>query len=788
VPNPVTPPGTSTLTIGNTTAAVPTGSYPMTITAPPAPSPHRQLDARRRQRARSPPTLVSATAAVSTVPTLTWNAAPGAASYLVQVDNDAGLQSGFSATVTTTSVVATGLVADVTYFGGCAPTTSAATTLRWCSTPHRPGLLQRAQPGDPDNNPTSVTSDIVIADPGSPDDLDVEITATHTYVSPRFQLTRRHRHQRGVLRPPRRAGDPVRLLGNNVDVIANDEGPDGNIETQCASLPAIFGNRGGDPPSTTLFAGFVPVARRHLANHRLRPRQRHRQPGRVVPAADARARHRADQDGRHRQRLRATDTITVPSGTSVYYCYHVENTGVVGLNFHDLLDDQLGQLLDNEPISLPPPLRYIVSDVANATVTNTATWTAPTAPAATPWTTHPFASRTSRAPAPRFAHRRLGQPAAADGLPSASDVNYTDAYVSSNGFLTMLAGQSNGCCTASRSRPRQPRRHHLGLVGDLNRASAAPSTARRRAAPNRRFIVRFTNVPTSAAATASPCSGSSSIPTSSRSTRRRLDGGQHSAGVENEPAPSASSTSWAYRPDHPARRPVHPGRAGDGVEHRQRDGEHRRSRHQRHPGQPVVHPRSGPDRHPAAVDPERRRRRPALDDRRGAAGAPDAAGQHPGRQPRRQVPGLGGRGSQRLPARPAATGELVVYGVNDAYGWNSQNGPYYTVFDITVPGVLPVTAPFPGTGQFIGAGEYVDGLVYMIDVANNMWEIDPPTGAILRTFTATAPPGGETYSGMALDPTSGTVYAGSTSVASSTLFTIDVATGTPIGPITNCLA
>jgi hypothetical protein len=54
-------------------------------------------------------------------------------------------------------------------------------------------------------------------------------------------------------------------------------------------------------------------------------------------------------------------------------------------------------------------------------------------------------------------------------------------------------------------------------------------------------------------------------------------------------------------------------------------------------------------------------------------------------------------------------------------------------------------------------------------------------------MTATAPPGGETYSGMAVDPTDGTVYAASTSVVGSTLLTIDLTTGaaTVVGAITN---
>ena len=120
--------------------------------------------------------------------------------------------------------------------------------------------------------------------------------------------------------------------------------------------------------------------------------------------------------------------------------------------------------------------------------------------------------------------------------------------------------------------------------------------------------------------------------------------------------------------------------------------------------------------------------------------------------------------NERPLSSPAGQAPKFELGATPAYSWNSQNGPYYTVFDLGTPDVLPNIAPFPGNGQFIGAGEFVDGLVYMVDVANTMWEMDPATGAILDTFTATAPAGGETWSGMALDPTSGTVYAGATRI------------------------
>jgi hypothetical protein len=76
-----------------------------------------------------------------------------------------------------------------------------------------------------------------------------------------------------------------------------------------------------------------------------------------------------------------TDTITVPTGTDVYYCYVVENTGDVTFNFHDLVDDQLGTILNDLPYTLAPGAfspEVIVSETVMAPVVNTGTWTAVT--------------------------------------------------------------------------------------------------------------------------------------------------------------------------------------------------------------------------------------------------------------------------------------------------------------------------------------------------------------------------------------------------------------------------
>ncbi len=78
----------------------------------------------------------------------------------------------------------------------------------------------------------------------------------------------------------------------------------------------------------------------------------------------------------------ATDNIVVTAGTPVYYCYQVENTGDVTFNFHDLVDSELGTLLNDFPYTLAPGAfspQVIIPDTPMATVTNVGTWTALTA-------------------------------------------------------------------------------------------------------------------------------------------------------------------------------------------------------------------------------------------------------------------------------------------------------------------------------------------------------------------------------------------------------------------------
>jgi len=72
-----------------------------------------------------------------------------------------------------------------------------------------------------------------------------------------------------------------------------------------------------------------------------------------------------------------TDGLQVPLGTTVRYCYQVENRGTMALSSHKLVDDQLGVLLNGTAIHLAPGRAYSTSITATLSVstTNVATWT-----------------------------------------------------------------------------------------------------------------------------------------------------------------------------------------------------------------------------------------------------------------------------------------------------------------------------------------------------------------------------------------------------------------------------
>jgi hypothetical protein len=73
-----------------------------------------------------------------------------------------------------------------------------------------------------------------------------------------------------------------------------------------------------------------------------------------------------------------TDEIAVQPGTDVTYCYTVVNDGDLTLSLHDLIDSDLGALLDGFSHELPAGASYAITHTTTAltTTTHTAEWTA----------------------------------------------------------------------------------------------------------------------------------------------------------------------------------------------------------------------------------------------------------------------------------------------------------------------------------------------------------------------------------------------------------------------------
>lgn len=78
-----------------------------------------------------------------------------------------------------------------------------------------------------------------------------------------------------------------------------------------------------------------------------------------------------------------TNSINVPPGTTVYYCYTATNVGAVTLTSHTLVDDQLGTIFSGLNYNLTPgssidtlAAGLSIPAVISNTTTNTAVWTA----------------------------------------------------------------------------------------------------------------------------------------------------------------------------------------------------------------------------------------------------------------------------------------------------------------------------------------------------------------------------------------------------------------------------
>jgi len=69
--------------------------------------------------------------------------------------------------------------------------------------------------------------------------------------------------------------------------------------------------------------------------------------------------------------------ITVKQGDTVVYCYKITNTGSISLTTHTLIDDVLGPISIQNPITVPPGGMFFITKVVqvSGSITNVATWT-----------------------------------------------------------------------------------------------------------------------------------------------------------------------------------------------------------------------------------------------------------------------------------------------------------------------------------------------------------------------------------------------------------------------------
>ena len=109
----------------------------------------------------------------------------------------------------------------------------------------------------PDSTPAGVDDILIMATSGTLTDLDVSLDLTHTWVGDVTVSISNGATTASFFDRPGYTGTGFGCSGDNADVIANDEGVDPGIESQCTNAPAVFGDApGGDPTSTTLFAAF----------------------------------------------------------------------------------------------------------------------------------------------------------------------------------------------------------------------------------------------------------------------------------------------------------------------------------------------------------------------------------------------------------------------------------------------------------------------------------------------------------------------------------------------------
>ncbi|MDA0244965.1 MAG: hypothetical protein OT477_16230, partial [Chloroflexi bacterium] len=96
----------------------------------------------------------------------------------------------------------------------------------------------------PDNNPAGVSDSLIVAESGTIVDVNVSVLANHTWVGDLIvTVTSPNATPVTIIDRPGRTTTGDGCGNNNVNVVLDDEGVSGPVETQCsATPPALFGN------------------------------------------------------------------------------------------------------------------------------------------------------------------------------------------------------------------------------------------------------------------------------------------------------------------------------------------------------------------------------------------------------------------------------------------------------------------------------------------------------------------------------------------------------------------
>ena len=269
--NPVTPPGSSLLTIGDTASAA-AGSSTITIEGVGGGKTHDTLVDLTIYDASpaAAPTLTSPADNATDVPltpTFTWDAVSGAETYTLQVATDAAFNSIVH---TATGITGTSytmpdqLNMGATYYWRVAaenPCGSGAYAAPFSFTTENRICIAPAA-AIPDNDAAGVSSTQTIDSAKNISDLNVSLNIPHTLVGDLIvTLTHIDTGTSATLLDRPGTTNPTFFdrgcQGDNVDATIDDEGADGNAESMCDNNPAIHGNVvGGDPATSSLLAAF----------------------------------------------------------------------------------------------------------------------------------------------------------------------------------------------------------------------------------------------------------------------------------------------------------------------------------------------------------------------------------------------------------------------------------------------------------------------------------------------------------------------------------------------------